>query len=39
LAEIKHLLPYLFNDSKYTFSFKVEYERGNKLTNFEIEKP
>lgn len=38
LAEIKVMFPYLFTDDGRIYSFKVEYEKGNKLSNFLLEK-
>ena len=39
LAEIRELLPYLFKESNRVISYKAVYEKGNKMTEFCIEKP
>ena len=37
LAEIKEILPYLFNGSGKVISYKAVYEKGNELTELQIE--
>lgn len=39
LAEMKHVLPHTFSKSNEVISYKVVYEKGNKMTSFELEKP
>ena len=38
LAEIKYTLPDLFKDNSKVISYKAIYEKGNKLTSFNLEK-
>jgi 8-oxo-dGTP diphosphatase len=38
LAEIKYITPYIFDKKNKIISYKAVYEKGNKLTNFVLEK-
>ena len=39
LAEIKEILPYLFDNTDKIISYKATYEQGNIMTNFILEDP
>jgi 8-oxo-dGTP diphosphatase len=39
LAEIHEIAPRLFNDDDTIISYKVVYEKGNKMVSFAIDKP
>lgn len=37
LAEIKKIIPYIFSPDDKIISYKAVYEKGNEMTNFEME--
>lgn len=39
LSEIREVLPYIFSNNDNVVSYKAVYEKGNKMIDFEIEKP
>ncbi|OGI14834.1 hypothetical protein A3K63_03940 [Candidatus Micrarchaeota archaeon RBG_16_49_10] len=39
LAELKEVLPHVFNDTSDIISYKAVYEKGNKMIDFELDKP
>lgn len=39
LAEIHEILPLLFDGTNRVISYKAVYEKGNKMTEFELEDP
>lgn len=39
LEELKHVLPFVFNDAKDVVSFRSVYSKGNNMVEFELEKP
>lgn len=39
LAEIHEVLPYIFLNNSKVISYKAVYEKGNKMTEFQLEKP
>lgn len=39
LAEIKEVLPYLFDNTDDVVSFKATYKQGNEMTSFTLENP
>ncbi|OGK23934.1 hypothetical protein A2954_02405 [Candidatus Roizmanbacteria bacterium RIFCSPLOWO2_01_FULL_37_12] len=39
LAEIHEIIPYIFLDDNSVISYKAVYEKGNKMTEFELENP
>ena len=39
LAELKHVLPHILSDKGGVLSYKAVYDKGNVMTEFEIESP
>ncbi|MBI4225929.1 NUDIX domain-containing protein [Candidatus Roizmanbacteria bacterium] len=39
LAEIREILPYIFSGTEEIISYKAVYEKGNKMTNFQLGDP
>ena len=39
LEELHEVLPYIFSDDDEVISYKAIYEKGNKMSYFELEKP
>jgi len=37
LSEIKNILPYLFKNNDTVISYKATYEKGNGMTEFQME--
>ncbi|MEK7533716.1 MAG: NUDIX domain-containing protein [Patescibacteria group bacterium] len=39
LSEIREVMPYIFTNDDKVISYKAVYEKGNKMVDFQIEKP